>query len=168
MFVLLFDDGQNNVGRASARSIDALRRDNVIHRFCGVNIWNELLRIAIDERKPRGLHLDHDAVSFEEHVIVTPKRDREFCGLIGFERTRMFVAAAIQRNSSMYSSPSETSTPSMKISHPGRAASSGTMRIRFFLGIRLPYRGRRKESGQSPPLSQCAIGRDTTDRQRCS
>src|SRR6266436_6439264 len=78
-----------------ARGVDALSHGCVILRLCVVNAWNKFLRIAIDQWEPRGLHLDHNAMSFEENMVVAAQRDREFFGMIWCEGLRMFVAAIV-------------------------------------------------------------------------
>lgn len=76
-------------------AIHFLDGDDVVASFCHVNARHEFLRVAIDHRKPCRLHLHHDAVAFEKHVVVVAQRKGELRRLAGFERRGMFVALVI-------------------------------------------------------------------------
>ena len=64
-------------------TINALRGCDVIGRGGLVDAGHEFLRVAIDDRKPRGLNLHHDAMSFQEDMVVIAQRDVPFVGLSG-------------------------------------------------------------------------------------
>ena len=55
-----------------------LRRLHIVVRLGAVDAGHELLRIPIDDREPGRLHLHHQPVPFQEHVVVVPERDRPF------------------------------------------------------------------------------------------
>src|SRR5687768_6048210 len=58
-------------------------------------VGDKCLRVAIDHWKPGALHLDHDAVSFFESMIVGGKRDLVMINCVGRERFRLFEALQI-------------------------------------------------------------------------
>src|SRR5256714_1910949 len=62
--------GQHQVRRKRRRAIDALGRLDEIRRRRLIDAGHEFLWIAIDQREPGRLHLDHQAVPLEDHVIV--------------------------------------------------------------------------------------------------
>src|SRR5262249_38980280 len=49
--------------------VDSLRCFLIVLLLCKENVAHELLRIAIVQRKPRGLHLLHDAVSWKKNMV---------------------------------------------------------------------------------------------------
>src|SRR5580700_9466908 len=91
----LWDYWQFYVGRLRGGAVDALRGFDEICGFGLVNAGDEFLRVAVDHGKPRGLNLDHHAVTFQEDVVVVAQRDFPFCGLVGGERVRFFVILEI-------------------------------------------------------------------------
>ena len=86
------------MGRELRGAVDALSG------FCEVGLGglvdagDEFLWVAIDEWKPGGLDLHHDAMALQEDVIAIAQRNLPFCGFVGFQRSGMFetlqVAAA--------------------------------------------------------------------------
>jgi hypothetical protein len=53
------------------------------------NVWNEALRIAIIERKPRALYLHHEPMSFPESVHLRVKIDSERNHSVRRDRRRL-------------------------------------------------------------------------------
>src|SRR3984885_8070505 len=86
---------QNEMRRHVGRVVDSLGCGNVIRSRCLVDVWHELLGIAIDHWKPCGLNLHHDAVTFDKDVVVIAQWDGPFCWLVRSERLRRFVAGEI-------------------------------------------------------------------------
>src|SRR5262249_16314759 len=86
---ILTNDGERDVCRVLGGGVDALRRADEVLRGGFVDARHELLRIPIDDRKPRRLDLHHDSMALQEHVIVASQRDREICRLVGDERLGM-------------------------------------------------------------------------------
>ena len=64
-------------------AIDALGGFDEIGLGGGVDAGGELLRVAVDDGEPGGLHLDHDAVTLKENVVAITERDGEERGLVG-------------------------------------------------------------------------------------
>src|SRR5579875_2278524 len=81
----LLNNGQLDVRRRLLRAIHLLCSLHVIVRFRRVDTAGERLWIAINHWKPGGLHLNHDAVIFQEDVIAVAKRYRKERGLIWFQ-----------------------------------------------------------------------------------
>src|SRR6187402_185938 len=81
--------------RLLARSKYPLRGLLKIGILCEEDIRHELLRIAVDEREPGALHLDHDPVSFLEHVVVGRESDLVMLYRIRRNRLRLFKTIAI-------------------------------------------------------------------------
>src|SRR5258708_22734773 len=68
-------DRQKNMRCELFASIDALRGLAIVVLVSQKYIWHKVLRIAIDHREPRALHLHHDAVPLQENMIVGGKAD---------------------------------------------------------------------------------------------
>jgi len=68
-------DRQNQMRRQRRRAVDALRGADVITGSSVINTRHEFLRVAVNQRKPGGLHLHHDAVAFEKDMIAVSQRD---------------------------------------------------------------------------------------------
>ena len=68
--------------RQIGRAIDSLRRRNEISRFRLIDAGHELLRIAVDHRKPGRLNLHHDAMALQKDMIVIAQRDVPFRRLV--------------------------------------------------------------------------------------
>jgi hypothetical protein len=51
-------------------TVDTLRCLHEIRRLCLIDAGDVLLRVAVNHWEPGGLNLDHDAMSFQESVIV--------------------------------------------------------------------------------------------------
>src|SRR5256885_14830124 len=79
----------------AGRGVDALRGSDEVVRRRVVDAWHEFLRVAIDQREPGGLDLDHQAMALEKYVIVAAERDREHRRLIRDERLRMLVTGIV-------------------------------------------------------------------------
>ena len=69
----------------AARKSDVLRLEDVRH---------ELLRIAVDQREPRALHLHHDLVPLPEPVMLHVQVDRVLLHLVRRDRLRLLEALA--------------------------------------------------------------------------
>jgi hypothetical protein len=61
---------QQNARRRILRAIDLLRRFHIIGVGSFVDIVYKLLRIAVVQWKPGALHLHHNAMSLEKHMVV--------------------------------------------------------------------------------------------------
>jgi len=66
-------DRKLDTRREFLRAIDSLCRFLVVRRCRFKNIRCILLRIAVDDREPRALHLHHDPMSFQEDMVVRVK-----------------------------------------------------------------------------------------------
>src|SRR5438132_5125650 len=63
-------DWKRDMRRILRRAIDAVRGRSEIGSLCLKDVRHEGLRIAIDEREPRALHLHHQTMSFEKRVVL--------------------------------------------------------------------------------------------------
>ena len=63
-------------------AVNALSRRNEVGCRRLIDARHKLLRIAVDHRKPRRLHLHHDAVSLQKHVVVIAQRNIPLLRLI--------------------------------------------------------------------------------------
>ena len=61
--------GSTIAGRVRLRPVDALGRRPVIRGLGQEDVLDEGLRIAVDQREPGALDLDHDLVALEEAVV---------------------------------------------------------------------------------------------------
>ncbi len=78
--------GSVTMRRKRGRRVHALGRLHVVARLGVVNAGHELLRVAVDQREPRRLHLHHDAVTLLEHVVVFAQRHRPLARRVRHER----------------------------------------------------------------------------------
>src|SRR5882757_10228471 len=60
-----------------------------------VNTGHEFLRIAIDDREPRGLYLHHQSVALEKSIIVIAQRYLPLLWMIRLEGRGLLVAVKI-------------------------------------------------------------------------
>ncbi len=58
------------------------------------DIIDVLLRVAVDQRKPAALHVDHDAMPFLERVTNVLKRKIDLGNFAGHERFRFFITVS--------------------------------------------------------------------------
>src|SRR4051812_25930916 len=65
---------------------DSHRRAFEIRGLCLENVRDERLRIAVGQRKPRALNLDHDAMALLERVIDVRHRESQRVWLVRNER----------------------------------------------------------------------------------
>src|SRR5450631_986116 len=77
------------------RAVYSLRRWHKISSRGLVDARHKLLRIAVDHREPRRLHLHHDAVALQKDVIVVAQRDAPLSRLVRRKRRRLLVAREI-------------------------------------------------------------------------
>src|ERR1019366_2369412 len=61
---------QGQVRRILRRPVDHVRRLLEIRRGRHENVWNESLRIPVNDRKPGALHLHHDPMAAQEGVLL--------------------------------------------------------------------------------------------------
>src|SRR5215510_3123316 len=76
------DDRQRDIRRRVLRPIHALRRRAEIGVLRFEDVRHERLRIAIDQREPRALHLNADLVALHEAITLCVQIDRELFGLV--------------------------------------------------------------------------------------
>src|SRR5579859_6466653 len=81
--------------RQLLRAVNALRRRDEIGGRRLIDAWYKLLGIAVNHWKPCRLHLHHDPVSFQEHVVMVPEWNSPLLWLVRFERCGMFVTLEI-------------------------------------------------------------------------
>src|SRR6185312_8442786 len=74
---------------------DLLLGSDVVLRLRRHDVWDKGLRVAVVERKPCALHLDHDAVSGPEHMVRGMKAVLVLLSLVGRNRLWMLEAPAI-------------------------------------------------------------------------
>ena len=77
------------------RTVDSLGRGNEVRGARFVDAGHKLLRVAIDQGKPSGLNLDHNAMALQKDVIVIAQWNLPFGRFIGRQRVRLFVADEI-------------------------------------------------------------------------
>src|ERR1700741_822551 len=63
-------DRKNQAGRKTPARINALSSGAEVAGLRPIDAGDKLLRIAVDHREPGGLHLNHEAMTLEEYVIV--------------------------------------------------------------------------------------------------
>jgi hypothetical protein len=73
------------MGTVQRRAVDTLSRFLKISLASPVDV-NELLRIAIDEREPRTLDLDHDAVALFERMVHVREDKLHLSYLVGHQQ----------------------------------------------------------------------------------
>ena len=74
--------------------VDTLHGFAVVLRLCPENVRYEGLGIAVDERKPAALDLDHDPVSLEKAVIGLVQVEAVFLDPVRGDGFRLFEAPA--------------------------------------------------------------------------
>lgn len=79
------------MGRQLWRAVDALGGWDEVGGGGLIDARGIFLRVPIDDREPGGLHLHHDAVSFEKYVVVIAQGNVPLLGMVGFEGLRMLV-----------------------------------------------------------------------------
>ena len=62
-------NGNFDARRKPFRTVEALRGLHIVLRFGEEDIGDERLRVAVIQREPGGLHLHHDPVPRQEHVV---------------------------------------------------------------------------------------------------
>src|SRR5882762_3939378 len=93
------DQRQLNESGLAGCMVDALRGLAKVAGLGPENVGNESLWIAVVQRKPGGLDLDHDAVAGEEDVICVGKREainERFVGRDGLGRFKTLAIAAAE------------------------------------------------------------------------
>src|SRR5579863_5736950 len=88
-----------HAGRKFLRSVDPLCRFLIIGILSLENVGKEFLRVAVVDRKPGALYLDHDAVSFFENVILRVQIDGvglDFVRSDGFGLFKRFAETAAE------------------------------------------------------------------------
>src|SRR5439155_1665670 len=78
--------------RILRRAIDAVRGRSKIGSLCLKDVRHEGLRIAIDEREPRALHLHHHTMSFEKRVVLRVEAPGVFRDRVRHDRLRFLEA----------------------------------------------------------------------------
>src|SRR5947208_10898637 len=53
--------------------------------FRSIDAGHERLRVAVDEREPRRLYLDHEPVPLEKHMVAVAQRNLPFDRRVGCE-----------------------------------------------------------------------------------
>src|SRR6266545_1061389 len=91
----LWHHREHDVGRPRRRTIYALGRLDIVARHRPIYAGHEPLGIAVDQRKPLRLHLHHQPVSLEKHVIAVAQRNRPLDGRIRRERPGVLVARQV-------------------------------------------------------------------------
>src|SRR5882724_2272223 len=86
---------QHQVRWPRRRAVDALRGLDEIGRRRSIDARYKLLRIAVDEREPGRLYLNHQAVPLEKHVVAVAQRDLPLYGRVGGEGLRVLVAREV-------------------------------------------------------------------------
>src|SRR6202041_3612893 len=86
---------QAHVRRIRWGSIDALSRCVEIALHGLVNIWHEGLRVAVDQREPRALDLNHDSVSRFECMIARPQAEIVRCNFARYHCLRLLEALPV-------------------------------------------------------------------------
>src|SRR6185369_14989742 len=80
-----------------SRSKYLLRGGLEVGLFCLEDVRDKTLRIAIDHRKPRALHLDHDPVPTLERVVIRRKSDLVVLNRVCDQRFRLLETLQISR-----------------------------------------------------------------------
>src|SRR5258708_5605763 len=81
--------------RAGTSSIDPMSRLPIIRGLREEDVVDEGLRVAVVEREPARLDLDHHAVTRQEHVVRVRERELIALDLIRRDRRRPFEALAV-------------------------------------------------------------------------
>src|SRR5487761_61360 len=89
---LLIHHGHFHAGGILPRTVNPLRGFDVIARRRLKNIRHEFLRVAIDNREPRALHLPHDAMPLQEAMIVRVQVNRVWRHLVRHDCFRFLEA----------------------------------------------------------------------------
>src|SRR5215469_2494335 len=87
--------GNLHMRRVFAGAVHLVGRLLIVGFLRFKNIRNEFLRVAVIEREPRALHLNHDAVAFFEHVIRRVQVNREWRNLPRNNRLGFLVRIAV-------------------------------------------------------------------------
>src|SRR5512147_543700 len=90
----LLHDRQNHRARALAIAIDTLHCLPIVRLTRLEYVGHEALRVSVVEREPGTLHLHHDAMPLQEHVIVRVQADDVFHWLVRGNWLRTFEAFA--------------------------------------------------------------------------
>ena len=83
--------------------MDALCGRHIIGSARFVDTGYKLLRIAINDGKPCGLDLDHDAVALQKDVIVIAQRNIPFDRLVCAERRWVLEASEVAASANFHS-----------------------------------------------------------------
>ncbi len=75
--------------------VDALLGGFIVRGLCGHDAGHEGLRVAVVEREPAALHLDHDAMAFEEDVVGGVQGEFVFLRRVGGDGFGLREAGAI-------------------------------------------------------------------------
>ena len=88
-------DRKLDIRRVCAGAVNALCCLLKVLVFGLEDVRDKLLRVAVDDREPRRLDLDHDPMSSQKHVVMISQGDVPFRGLAGGEGMRSFEALQI-------------------------------------------------------------------------
>ena len=76
-------------------AVDALRRGHEVAGLRLVDAWNKFLRIAVDDREPSRLDLNHESVALQKDVVTIAQRNAPFDRFVGGQRLGFLVAFEI-------------------------------------------------------------------------
>ena len=81
--------------RGTLRAVDALHRRDVVLVLRLEDILDVLLRVAVDDREPCALHLDHDLVALLEDMVLVNQVNVELGHPVRDERLRLLEALVV-------------------------------------------------------------------------